>query len=120
MSLAACAAGFLLDFIFGDPVWLYHPVRLIGKGIAFGERQLRKLCSRRQRQGSENEQTDGRALVAAGAILWVCVAGLSFLIPLGVLMLAQKIHPAAVRTGDILVLSDRGCAVSVQRERESV
>ena len=93
MSLAACAAGFLLDFIFGDPVWLYHPVRLIGKGIAFGERQLRKLCSRRQRQGSENEQTDGRALVAAGAILWICVAGLSFLIPLGVLILAQKIHP---------------------------
>ena len=94
MSLAACAAGFLLDFIFGDPVWLYHPVRLIGKGIAFGERQLRKLCSRRQRQGSENEQTDGRALVAAGTILWVCVAGLSFLIPLSVLILVQKIHPA--------------------------
>src|SRR5699024_3516941 len=93
MSLAACATGFLLDFIFGDPVWLYHPVRLIGKGIAFGERQLRKLCSRRQRQGSENEQTDGRALVAAGAILWICVAGLSFMISLGVIVLAQQIYP---------------------------
>ena len=87
MSLAACIAGFFLDFIFGDPVWLYHPVRLIGKGISFGERQLRKLCGRNERNES------GRGLVAAGAVLWVCIAGLSFLIPLGVLVLAQKIHP---------------------------
>ena len=27
--LPAVAAGFLLDLIFGDPVWLYHPVRLL-------------------------------------------------------------------------------------------
>ena len=87
MSLAACIAGFFLDFIFGDPVWLYHPVRLIGKGISFGERQLRKICSRNEKNES------GRGLVAAGAVLWVCIAGLSFLIPLGVLVLAQKIHP---------------------------
>ena len=107
MSLAACAAGFFLDFIFGDPVWLYHPVRLIGKGISFGERQLRKLCGLRscpadpQLQGNktgdgqpESGREDSRKLVAAGAFLWVCIAGLSFLIPLGVLALAQKIHPA--------------------------
>ena len=84
MSLAACVAGFFLDFIFGDPVWLYHPVRLIGKGISFGERQLRKLCS---------SNKSGRELVAAGAVLWVCIAGISFLFPLGLLILAQKIHP---------------------------
>ena len=35
VSLGACVAGFVLDFIFGDPVWLYHPVRLIGKWISF-------------------------------------------------------------------------------------
>ena len=84
MSLAACIAGFFLDFIFGDPVWLYHPVRLIGKGISFGERQLRKLCS---------SNKSGRGLVATGAVLWVCIAGISFLLPLGLLILAQKIHP---------------------------
>ena len=84
MSLAACVAGFFLDFIFGDPEWLYHPVRLIGKGISFGERQLRKLCS---------SNKSGRELVAAGAVLWVCIAGISFLLPLGLLILAQKIHP---------------------------
>ena len=38
LSLTACAAGFILDSLFGDPVWLYHPVRLIGNGISIGER----------------------------------------------------------------------------------
>ena len=94
MSLAACAAGFFLDFLFGDPVWLYHPVRLIGKGIAFGERKLRKLCCRKEKGGPGEDSGESRALEAAGAVLWVCIAGLSFLIPLGLLVLAQKIHPA--------------------------
>ena len=94
MSLAACAAGFFLDILFGDPVWLYHPVRLIGKGIAFGERKLRKLCCRKEKGGPGEDSGESRALEAAGAVLWVCIAGLSFLIPLGLLVLAQKIHPA--------------------------
>jgi adenosylcobinamide-phosphate synthase len=42
VSLGACVAGFVLDFIFGDPVWLYHPVRLIGKWISFLEKLLRR------------------------------------------------------------------------------
>ena len=86
MSLTACMAGFFLDFIFGDPVWLYHPVRFIGKGISIGERLLRK------REQTGEQAKEGR-LIAAGAILWVCIAGLSFLMPLGILILAQKLHP---------------------------
>lgn len=31
----AMMIGFLADLIFGDPRWLYHPVRLIGKEISF-------------------------------------------------------------------------------------
>lgn len=69
-----------MDFIFGDPSWLYHPVRIIGKGIELGERILRKLFREKH-------------LVLAGAVLWVIIAGASFLIPLGLLFLAQKIHP---------------------------
>ena len=68
-----------MDFIFGDPSWLYHPVRIIGKGIELGERILRKLFREKH-------------LVLAGAVLWVFIAGVSFLIPLGLLFLAQKIH----------------------------
>lgn len=80
MSLAACAAGVLLDLLFGDPVWLYHPVRLIGNWISWGERQLRKVC--------------GTHLTVAGGVLWVLTAGMAFAIPFGLLALAGWIHPA--------------------------
>lgn len=80
ISLAACVTGFILDFIFGDPAWIYHPVRIIGKGIELGERLLRRISG-------ENH------LTAAGAVLWLMIAGLSFLFPLGILLLAWKIHP---------------------------
>lgn len=83
ISLMACIAGFLLDFLFGDPVWLYHPVRVIGNFISFGEKTLRRLFPK----------TPGGEL-AAGTVLWFLTAGLSFLIPSAVLLGAQMIHPA--------------------------
>lgn len=82
ISLAACITGFLLDFIFGDPVWLHHPVRVIGNFISFGEKTLRKIF--RKTPGGE---------LAAGAVLWFLTAGLSFLIPFAVLAGAQMLHP---------------------------
>lgn len=80
MSLAACAAGLLLDLLFGDPVWLYHPVRLIGSWLSWAERKLRKVC--------------GSHLTAAGGVLWVLTALPAFLIPFGLLSLAGWVHPA--------------------------
>ena len=41
LGIAALIAGFLLDLLLGDPEWLYHPVRLIGKYISFAEKRLR-------------------------------------------------------------------------------
>ena len=38
--LAAFFAGFMLDLIFGDPHWLPHPVRAIGRIIRFIEAKL--------------------------------------------------------------------------------
>ena len=38
----AVALGFLLDLIFGDPHWLYHPVQLIGSLISKLEKVLLK------------------------------------------------------------------------------
>lgn len=80
MSLAACAAGLLLDLLFGDPGWLYHPVRLIGNWISWAERQLKKVC--------------GSHLMAAGGVLWVMTALMAFLIPFALLALAGWLHPA--------------------------
>jgi adenosylcobinamide-phosphate synthase len=36
------AAAYVFDWIAGDPKWLPHPVRLIGKGVEKGERLLRR------------------------------------------------------------------------------
>ena len=41
LYMAALSAGYLLDLLLGDPEWLYHPVRLIGKYIAWMENRLR-------------------------------------------------------------------------------
>ncbi len=36
------ATAYMLDWLAGDPEWLPHPVRLIGKGVERGERVLRR------------------------------------------------------------------------------
>ncbi|MFQ7292223.1 MAG: adenosylcobinamide-phosphate synthase CbiB [Monoglobales bacterium] len=40
---AAIAIGVCLDFIIGDPQWIYHPIRLIGWLIMHMERILRRV-----------------------------------------------------------------------------
>ena len=40
--ILALLIGALIDLIVGDPEWFYHPVRLIGKYIAFAERVAKK------------------------------------------------------------------------------
>lgn len=42
-SAAALAAGFVLDCIFGDPHWRFHPICIIGDLISICERVLRRV-----------------------------------------------------------------------------
>ena len=41
-TIWALIIGFALDLALGDPEWLYHPVRLIGRYISFAEKRLRR------------------------------------------------------------------------------
>ena len=92
MTILACITGFLLDCIFGDPVWMYHPIRVIGNLISVLEKGLRKLsCSRIY--ASEQEKKNRRE-VLAGGILWILTVSLSFLVPAVLLFAAGKVHPA--------------------------
>lgn len=82
-TLLACMTGFGLDLIFGDPYWLYHPIRLIGHLISFLEKPLRSVAGK-----SPKKQ------IVAGGILWILVILISTGIPCLMLWAAEKIHPA--------------------------
>lgn len=85
--LCVCLIGMILDWIFGDPVWLYHPVRMIGKWISFLEKILRKFAG--------NQEGNEKKLLIAGGILWILVILASAAVPMGILYLAEKISPCA-------------------------
>ena len=77
---AAIAAGFLIDFIVGDPYSIPHPVVAIGKLIDFFDRRLRR--------GNSNPADIGR-----GALTVVSVALVSTAVPALLLWAAWLVHP---------------------------
>lgn len=79
--LPAVILGFLLDLVFGDPVWLYHPVRIIGKLITFFEKLLRALFPKTK----AGERT-------AGVLLVIFVTGISTAVPLLLLRLLYGLN----------------------------
>lgn len=85
--LALCV-GFVLDALFGDPHFLWHPVQGIGKLIEWMEKLLFSLFH----LGSEREKDKGRKR-AAGVILVVVVLLASTGITILLLLAAGKIHP---------------------------
>ena len=80
--LYALLLGFLLDCLLGDPQGFPHPIVAIGKLIAWLEKALRKLFPRNK-----------AGELAAGAVLWSLTVGVSFLVPYGLLRLAERVSP---------------------------
>ena len=70
----------LIDLIIGDPRWLPHPVRLIGRGIAALERPLRRVMSSQR---------------ANGVLLAMIVIGATGGVTFAALRLAAQIDPLA-------------------------
>lgn len=79
--LIAVVFGFILDLVFGDPRWLYHPVRLIGRLITLAEKFFRRICP-----NGKNGQR------AAGVLTALLVIFASTLIPFFLLRLCYHIH----------------------------
>lgn len=82
--IVALAAGFLLDLLFGDPRWLYHPVCLIGNLIAALEKIIRKVFPK-----SEKGELAGGFL----EVLLVCALCLG--IPGVVMYILYRVLPLA-------------------------
>lgn len=80
--LAVITLGFLMDQVFGDPHWLYHPVRLIGAYISFLEKGIRRVFG------------DGeRALIAGGTVLVIFVTGTTAVVSGGILYACGRVAP---------------------------
>ena len=72
MHFLALLLGFLLDLILGDPAWLYHPVRLIGKYITFAEQRLRARGGHLRRSAVLlTASTCLLTMAFAGFLLWL-------------------------------------------------
>ena len=71
--------AWLLDKLFGDPVWLPHPVVLFGKTIALGEKHLNRGTHRRLK----------------GGILAVVLILLTFLLTHWLMHFLFSLHPIA-------------------------
>lgn len=74
--------GFILDYVLGDPKWLPHPVRLIGKFIEKGENFFRSKFPDTEK-GQKN----------AGMILSIITVLLAFLVPFLILILCMQLTP---------------------------
>ncbi|MCI8538084.1 MAG: cobalamin biosynthesis protein CobD [Oscillospiraceae bacterium] len=80
--LLALALGFALDLMFGDPHWMPHPVRAIGRLISSLEPPLRKLFPKTE-----------RGELIAGCVLVALVVGISTGLTSLLLWLCGRVHP---------------------------
>jgi adenosylcobinamide-phosphate synthase len=102
--VCALLLGFLLDQLFGDPRWLPHPVRWIGRLIQSLENLLRRWLSER----------------LGGIVLLLLVVGVTGALTWGLLQLAGWWHPLA-RLGLSALLVYYGLAArSLARDTERV
>lgn len=78
---AALSAAFLLDFIFGDPDFALHPIRLVGKLISVLERFFRKIFPK-----TKNGE------ITAGALMVISVTAVCGAVPFAVLFFAYRLN----------------------------
>ena len=108
-TLLAVGLGCLLDLLLGDPLWMPHPVRWIGRWIAWMEQVLR----RRFPDTPEGLRMAG-GFLAVGTVL---PAGL---VCWGTLLLADGIHPLAGLLLEAWICCQCLAARSLGREAQNV
>lgn len=91
---AALLAGCVIDWMIGDPLWLPHPVRLMGTMIAGMESRLREWT---KGAGAKGQSRAGTVLAASMCLIW-------WWVPWAMVWAAQKLCPAWARP--VLVLAE--------------
>jgi len=85
--LILCVGG-LLDLFLGDPHWLWHPVRGIGKAIEWTERGLRRMMRIRPEREADAGKKRAAGIMLVSAVLLITLA-----VAWGLLILAGIVHP---------------------------
>ena len=80
----ALIAGFILDLILGDPRWLPHPVRLIGRLANWAEPRCRRMIANEYVAGA---LFTGVVVTGAAGGVWIVLWGL------------QQLHPVLAALG---------------------
>ena len=81
VRILALWTGFLIDLILGDPVYAFHPIRLIGNLIGKSEKAIRKALP-------NNEKSE----LIGGFILWIWVVTVSFFVPFILLKCLYRVN----------------------------
>ncbi len=103
--LTALTAGFILDFILGDPEGLWHPVQGIGSVISFLEKSIRKVFPK-TRTGER----------IGGALLVVLTLAVSVSVPGILLLAAGRISPVLLFLAEVLFTWQMLAVKSLQKE----
>lgn len=103
--LTALTAGFILDFILGDPEGLWHPMQGIGSVISFLEKSIRKVFPK-TRTGER----------IGGALLVVLTLAVSVSVPGILLLAAGRISPVLLFLAEVLFTWQMLAVKSLRKE----
>ena len=106
--LYAMLGGFALDWIFGDPAWLTHPVVIMGRAIAALESGLRKRLPKTPR---------GERL--AGLTMAIVLPVGTLLLTGGVCRALAAVHPALGFAAELLWCAQALAATGLAQESTS-
>lgn len=106
-NLLLCAV--LLDLLLGDPHWMPHPVRWMGRCVSALEKALRRIFPNRP-----------RGELAAGAVLAALVVALFSLGSWGLVVLCRRLSPWLSAAAQVWFCYQLLAARSLQRESMAV
>jgi adenosylcobinamide-phosphate synthase len=96
--LLALLAGFMLDLLLGDPPWLPHPVRLIGRLASWAEPRCRQLLAHEYLAGAAFTVT---VITVVSGGVWLIIWGVQRLHPVAAGMVTVYFMYAGLATRDL-------------------